>query len=77
MGRRMSEARDWDEYLAWTRGASPGEYRLTEELAWRRLEDARLARRVEAFALVAAEPETTDPGPSAANPIEPEPDWSF
>lgn len=53
----MSEQRDWDEYLAWTRGAAPGQYESTEEKAWRRLEDARLRRSVATFDLVAPEPE--------------------
>lgn len=85
----MSEARDWDEYLAWTRGASPGEYRLTEELAWRRLEDARLRRSVEQFEILPprenplqGEVDPSRPvGGSDASQLEDEdgrhPDWSF
>lgn len=36
----VSEAQAWTEYLAWTRGADPAEYRLTEERAWTRLQCA-------------------------------------
>jgi hypothetical protein len=40
-----AEARDWDEYLAWTRDAAPWQYEETEDRAWRRLQLARLHRR--------------------------------
>ena len=40
------EARAWAEYLAWTRGADPREYRLTEERAWARLERALIGLRL-------------------------------
>jgi hypothetical protein len=63
------EARDWIEYLAWTRGAHPGQYEATEERAWQRLEDARLRRSVATFELVAPEPEP-EPEPGDASPIE-------
>ena len=32
--------RDWSEYLAWTRGAVPEQYELTERRAWERLQRA-------------------------------------
>ena len=34
----MNEERAWNEYLAWTRGAIPSQYELTEERAWSRLQ---------------------------------------
>lgn len=40
------EARDWLEYLAWTRHADPGQYVETEQRAWDRLQVARLRRRI-------------------------------
>jgi hypothetical protein len=63
------QERDWLEYLAWTRGAHPGQYEATEERAWQRLEDARLRRSVATFELVAPEPEP-EPADDAANPLE-------
>jgi hypothetical protein len=42
------EARAWGEYRAWTRGSLPSQYALTEELAWRRLQDELLAIRTPA-----------------------------
>lgn len=41
------ERRAWSEYLAWTRGSCPEQYRLTEERAWERLQLALLAVRVD------------------------------
>lgn len=35
--------RAWSEYLAWTRGASPGQYEETELRAWARYQRAVLA----------------------------------
>lgn len=64
----MSEQRDWDEYLAWTRGAAPGQYESTEEKAWRRLEDARLRRSVEQFEL---RPPREDPPGGEVDPSRP------
>ena len=41
------ERRDWDEYLAWTRGASPEDYDQAERAAWVRLEAKRFQRQLE------------------------------
>lgn len=38
----MSERDAWNEYLAWTRGADPDQYEITEQLAWQRLQRAQL-----------------------------------
>lgn len=35
-----NEERAWLEYLAWTRGAIPSQYVLTERRAWERLQRA-------------------------------------
>lgn len=43
------EQRDWDEYFAWTRGADKSSYAETEDLAWRRLQLARLKRRQQPY----------------------------
>jgi hypothetical protein len=45
MAVSADEQREWDEYAAWTSGADPAQYELTEEMAWRRLQLARLKRR--------------------------------
>jgi hypothetical protein len=42
------EARAWAEYRAWSSGSSPSQYVMTEELAWRRLQDELLAIRTPA-----------------------------
>jgi hypothetical protein len=58
----------WDEYLAWCRGSSAGEYERTEELAWRRLNSARLS------VTVTGAPELLfPPTGSPAEEIDPEP----
>jgi hypothetical protein len=41
-----TEARAWGEYLSWTRGAAEGQYEITEERAWHRLERALLPLRL-------------------------------
>lgn len=45
------EQRAWAEYLDWTRGAADGQYEVTEEKAWARLQGALIALRLRPYTL--------------------------
>jgi hypothetical protein len=48
-GLSADEQRAWSEYLAWTRGAIPNQYELTEARAWERLQRAVIGPTLDAL----------------------------
>lgn len=64
--------RDWDEYLAWTRAASPEDYEEAERAAWQRLQSAALRRRLAPYAVRTPREQPLQGGEGEDQPSRPE-----